>query len=66
VFQGPAGLQGVEVREFLSWIRGSNDGLVNECMRAAMIRSDAKLGELSDFQRAALIGVLRFRRRIER
>src|SRR5689334_13391014 len=66
VFQGPAELRDVEVREFLGWIQGSEDSLVNEYMRAAMIRPNAKLGELSAFQQAALIALLRFKRRIER
>jgi hypothetical protein len=35
-------------------------------MRAATIHPEALLGELSSFQRAALIGELRFRRRLPR
>ena len=66
VFHRPPELQGVEVREFLGWIQGSNVWLDNEYMRAAMIRPDAKLGELSAVQRAGLIAVLRLRRRIAR
>jgi hypothetical protein len=66
VFQRPAELEDVEVREFLGWIQGSNVWLVNEYMRAAMIGADAKLGELSAHQRAGLIALLRFRRRIAR
>jgi hypothetical protein len=63
VYERPAELRNVDVREFLRWIRGSNDRLVGEYMRAATIRSDAKLGALGAFQRAALIGALRLRRR---
>jgi hypothetical protein len=64
VFRMPNDVRSVEVREFLGWIQGSNGPLVSEYMRAATIHSDAKLGEISSFQRAALIGALRFRRRI--
>jgi hypothetical protein len=64
LFRMPADLHDVEAREFLGWIQGSNGPLVSEYMRAATIHSDAKLGELSSFQRSALIGALRFRRRI--
>ena len=66
LFRMPSGLRGAEVREFLGWIQGSNGPLVNEYMRAATIHSDTQLGELSSFQRAALIGELRVRRRIGR
>jgi hypothetical protein len=66
VFRMPAELRDLEVREFLGWIQGSNDWLVNEYMRAATIRPNARLGEMGAFQRAALIGELRFRRRIAR
>jgi hypothetical protein len=66
VVRMPAELRDLEVREFLGWIQGSDDWLVNEYMRAATIRPDARLGEIGDFQRAALIGELRFRRRITR
>ena len=64
VFEMPAELRDVEVREFLGWIQKSNGPLVREYMRAATIRPNARLGELSSFQRAALVGELRFRRRI--
>jgi hypothetical protein len=64
LFRMPSDLHDVEARQFLGWIQGSNGPLVREYMRAATIHSDAKLGELSSFQRAALIGALRFRRRI--
>jgi len=64
VFQLPDELREVEVREFLGWIQKSTDSLVDEYMRAATIRPDARMGELSCFQRSALIGALRFRRRI--
>ena len=37
VFRMPADLRGVEVREFLGWIQGSNGPLVSEYMRAATI-----------------------------
>ena len=53
-------------REFLGWVQGSNGPLMSEYMRAATIHPEARLGELSSFQRAALIGELRFRRRIPR
>jgi hypothetical protein len=66
VFRMPAELRDLEVREFLGWIQGSNDWLVNEYMRAATIPPNATLGEMGAFQRAALIGELRFRRRIAR
>jgi hypothetical protein len=66
VFQMPTGLRDARVREFLGWIQGSNGPLVSEYMRAATIGPDATLGELSPFQRAALIGELRFRRRVAR
>jgi hypothetical protein len=62
----PAELRDAEVREFLGWMRGSNGPLVSEYMRAATIHPDTSLGELSSFQRAALIGELRFRRRLAR
>jgi hypothetical protein len=64
LFRMPTDVRGVEVREFLGWIQGSNGPLVTEYIRAAMIKTDARLGELTSFQRAALIGALRFRRRI--
>jgi hypothetical protein len=66
VFRGPDELHDAPVREFLGWIQGSNDWLVGEYMRAATISPNATLGELSDFQRAALIGELRFRRQAPR
>jgi hypothetical protein len=62
----PPALADAGVREFLGWMRGSNDPLVREYMRAATIHPDARLSELSSFQRAALIGELRFRRRLAR
>ena len=64
LFRLPDDVRGVDVRVFLGWIQGSNDPLVSEYMRAATISSDVTCGELSAFQRAALIGALRFRRRI--
>jgi hypothetical protein len=66
LFRMPPELRDAEVREFLGWMRGSNGPLVSEYMRAATIGPDATLGELSSFQRAALIGELRFRRRLAR
>jgi hypothetical protein len=66
VFRMPPDLRDAGVREFLGWVQGSNGPLVSEYMRAAMIHPDSRLGELSSFQRAALIGELRFRRRIAR
>ena len=66
VFRMPPALYDAGVREFLGWVRGSSGALVTEYMRAAMIHPDTTLGELSSFQRAALIGELRFRRRIPR
>jgi hypothetical protein len=66
VFRMPPELHDSGVREFLGWVQGSNGPLVSEYMRAATIHADARLGELSSFQRAALIGELRFRRRIPR
>ena len=66
VFRMPPLLRDAGVREFLGWVQGSNGPLVSEYMRAATIEPDARLGELSSFQRAALIGELRFRRRIPR
>jgi hypothetical protein len=66
LFQMPDELRDLEAREFLGWIQGSNDGLVKEYMRAATIRPNARLGDLVAFQRAALIGELRLRRRIAR
>ena len=64
LFRMPSGLRDTGVREFLGWVQGSNRALVSEYMRAATIPSDLRLGELSSFQRAALIGELRVRRRI--
>jgi hypothetical protein len=66
LFRMPPGLRDAGVREFLGWIQGSNAPLVSEYMRAATIPPDISLGELSSFQRAALIGELRVRRRITR
>jgi hypothetical protein len=62
----PPTLRDTAVREFLGWVQGSNRPLVSEYMRAATITTEVRLGELSAFQRAALIGELRFRRRIPR
>jgi hypothetical protein len=64
LFRMPPELHDTAVREFLGWVQGSHGPLVSEYMRAATIRSEASLGELSCFQRAALIGELRFRRRL--
>jgi hypothetical protein len=66
LFQMPHQLRDAGVREFLGWMRGSNGPLVSEYMRAATIHPESSLGELNSFQRAALIGELRFRRRIPR
>jgi hypothetical protein len=66
LFRMPPQLRDTGVRQFLGWVQGSNGPLMNEYMRAATIPAEAKLGELSSFQRAALIGELRFRRRIPR
>jgi hypothetical protein len=66
VFRMPAELRDLEVQEFLGWIQGSNDWLVDEYMRAATIPPNTRLGDLVAFQRAALVGELRFRRRITR
>jgi hypothetical protein len=66
VYTMPNDVRDLQVQEFLKWIQGSNDWLVGEYMRATMIHPDTKLGDLSSFQRSALIGVLRLRRRIER
>jgi hypothetical protein len=66
VFAMPEGMRNVGVREFLGWIQGSNDGLVAEYEHAAMLPCEARLGDLKPFQRAALIGALRLRRKIER
>jgi hypothetical protein len=66
VFAMPDGMRKVPVQEFLGWIQGSNGALVAEYEHAAMIAPDASLGDLRPFQRAALIGALRLRRKIER
>ena len=66
LFRMPPELRDAAVREFLGWVQGSNGPLVSEYMRAATIHPDSRLGDLSSFQRAALIGELRFRRRIPR
>jgi hypothetical protein len=63
LYERAAELRNVDVEQFLLWIQGSNDRLVSEYMRAATIPSDAKIGALGAFQRAALIGALRLRRR---
>ena len=62
VLKMPPAMRVVPVREFLCWIRGSNDRLVAKYMRAATIASEPSLGDLTGFQRAALIGALRLRR----
>jgi hypothetical protein len=64
LFRMPPELHDTAVREFLGWVQGSHRALVSEYMRAATIRSEASLGDLNSFQRAALIGELRFRRRL--
>jgi hypothetical protein len=64
LFKMPPELRTTAVREFLGWVQGSHDPLVSEYMRAATIHPEASLGELSSFQRAALIGELRVRRRL--
>ena len=66
LYRMPPDLRDTGVREFLGWVQGSNGPLKSEYMRAAMIPAEARLGELSSFQRAALIGELRFRRQIRR
>jgi hypothetical protein len=62
VLKMPPAMRAVPVHEFLRWIRGSNDRLVAKYMRAATIASEPSLGDLTGFQRAALIGALRLRR----
>ena len=62
----PDGVRHVPVQEFLGWIQGSDEDLVAEYAHAAMIAGDARLGDLRPFQRAALIGALRLRRKIDR
>ena len=62
VLKMPPAMRAVPVPEFLCWIRGSNDRLVAKYMRAATIVSEPSLGDLTGFQRAALIGALRLRR----
>jgi hypothetical protein len=62
VLKMPPAMRTVPVHEFLCWIRGSNDRLVAKYMRAATIVSESDLGDLTGFQRAALIGALRLRR----
>jgi hypothetical protein len=64
VFAMPDGVQDVPVQKFLGWIQGSNEELVAEYEHAAMIRRETRLGDLRPFQRAALIGALRVRRKI--
>jgi hypothetical protein len=66
VFAMPDGVQNVRVQEFLGWIQGSSEELVAEYEHAAMIAREVRLGDLRPFQRAALIGALRVRRKIER
>jgi hypothetical protein len=66
LFRMPPELRDTAVREFLGWVQGNNGRLMTEYMRAATIPSETRLGELSSFQRAALIGELRFRRRLPR
>jgi hypothetical protein len=62
VLRMPPAMQAVPVHEFLGWLRGSNDRTVAKYMRAATISSEPNLGDLTGFQRAALIGALRLRR----
>ena len=59
VLKMPPAVRAVSVHEFLRWIRGSNDRLVAKYMRAGTIVAEHNLGELTGFQRAALIGALR-------
>jgi hypothetical protein len=66
LFAMPDGMRNVRVQEFLGWIQGSTEALVAEYEHAAMIACKARLGDLRPFQRAALIGALRVRRKIER
>jgi hypothetical protein len=66
VFTMPDGVRDVRVQEFLGWIQGSNEALVAEYEHAAMIARETRLGDLRPFQRAALIGALRLRRKIDR
>jgi hypothetical protein len=66
VFAMPDGVRNVRVQEFLGWIQGSNADLVAEYAHAAMIPRETRLGDLRPFQRAALVGALRLRRKIER
>jgi hypothetical protein len=66
VFAMPDGMRDVRVQEFLGWIQGSNEDLVAEYEHAAMIAGEARMGDLRPFQRAALIGALRLRRKLER
>jgi hypothetical protein len=66
VLEMPEGMRAVLVREFLGWMNGSDESVVQEYERAATISPGARLGELTAFQRAALIGALRLRRKIER
>jgi hypothetical protein len=61
VLKMPPAMRAVPVREFLCWVRGSNDRLVATYMRAATIASEPNLADLSGFQRAALVGALRLR-----
>jgi hypothetical protein len=66
LFRRPPELRDTTVQEFLGWVQGSSGPLTSEYMRAATIHPEARLGELSPFERAALIGELRFRRRLPR
>ncbi len=66
LYRMPPELRDTAVQEFLGWVQGNNGPLMSEYMRAATIPPETRLGELSSFQRAALIGELRFRRRLPR
>jgi hypothetical protein len=62
VLRMPPPMRAVPVHEFLCWTRGGDDRLVAKYMRAATITSEPKLGDLTGFQRAALVGALRLSR----
>jgi hypothetical protein len=66
VLKKPPVMRAVPVHEFLCWIQGSNDRFAAKFMRAATIASERNLGDLTGFQRAALIGALRLSHTIER
>ena len=59
VLRQPPSVQSVLVYELLGWIRGSTAAKVTQYMWAATIDAAAKVGDLTAFQRAALIGALR-------